>query len=307
MRKVQSYIYGALIALAAVPAQAAIQFDFTPTADSILSDPTYIPSQGQLQGETSYTYTSGGANLNNSTGAQNYSFIGVSMSYAWDNRENDFVNGTTTKTNSEGFSDPDFSALYRVLDQTQYPVSFDVIASYAPDLITSEGATVANSGSVARGGQSAGVGLAVGRETRSFTVQGVTGATWYGKSTTQNATTGLDAETASYWAPYIGVNTQTRLDDRFSVNASLRNTFGADTTGATGVGTPYTTSTANDLDLGLGLNYQVIPNRLVGTISYAHEFYSDISTSYYGHPTSDSSRTDFGADLFGVHLQYVFF
>ncbi len=305
----------------------AVGFDFTPTAAQYLSDPTYFQSKGQVQGLTNYSFTMASGDISNRFGVKRYDFtndthtiaqtltygvtdhfrIGLTQSYALAHRENNFVSGAVTKSDSDGFSNPNFTAAYRVLDQANSPVSFDVSLAYAPDLIKAVAATAKDSGNTARGGDAVTVNAAVGYAMKSLTVQGVTGVTYYGQRTVENASTGATSESDSFWAPHIGLNTQTRFTERLALNANVNYVMNESTTGKSAAGLPFKSSQADSTSLGLVLNYHLIPNRLVAGVNYAHTFFTDADTTFTTAPASSTKGSNHDQDQVGVRLAYVFF
>src|SRR4051794_18093800 len=110
--------------VAAAPACALAQ-DSTPTADRIISDPTYLPLKGQVYGETGYGYaeTDGslfdGAGANTATTSNNLNdltqrlaygitdalSVRASIGYGWGSDHRATALGTTD-ADRDGFENP---------------------------------------------------------------------------------------------------------------------------------------------------------------------------------------------------------
>ena len=160
--------------------------------------------------------------------------------------------------------------------------------------------------SVTGGGPSADFGLAIGRETRAFTIRGSVTATYLGRSNLYNPVDGYTTAVAAYWTPSLGIQTQTRLTNRLSLNVDGSYTFNgtpAESNNYTGV--PHTADLGDYQTISTALNYQFVPNRLVGSIVYSHTFYDQTNYIFPSDPTLDSSRARSQNSL-GVALRYAF-
>lgn len=312
----------ALAAAVSMPVLAQAQ-DFTPTGDRILSDPTYLPLQGQFFGESGYGYERTNGNLFDSTGAQiattrntlntirqNFAYgltdqlsINAGIAYGFDGHASQ--NGLTGADRS-GFDNPSFGATYRLLDQRNRPVSLDIFGEYAPDAFQARSATGTQDGTVALGGPEADFGVALGHETRFFTIRGAFTDRYVGNSSFLNATTGGSADTSSYWVPTLGVQTQTRFTNRLSANVGFDYNFeGNRNTVNTLTGEESTNHVGDTQAVNVSLNYHFVPNRLVGSIDYRHTFYGHSNDSFSADSTDDTSLTRSG-DGVGATLRYVF-
>jgi outer membrane scaffolding protein for murein synthesis (MipA/OmpV family) len=322
----RSFIGISLVATLALPLVAAAQ-DFTPISDRILSDPTYLPLKGQFYGESSYDYSDNqsqnfratGENLSSAsrtlnTIAQTFAYgvtdrlsINVSEAYGF--------SGTTKVTNASGVAsngqsgwfDPTIGLTYRLADQKEQPFILDLFGHYSPDAFDSRNASNGQVASDGRGGPAVDFGLALARETKMFTIRGSVTATYYGESTDEtNSLERGNLVTGSYWAPTLGVQTQTRLTDRLSANVNADYTFN---------GSPMVRNNLSDLDhvedigntadVGVSLNYHLIPNKLVGSINYVHTFNDHTNLSYLNDATLDTYHWGTTNDV-GFSLKYVF-
>ncbi len=298
--------------------------DFTPTGDRILSDPTYLPLQGQVYGQTDYGYSQTNGHLFDSTGAQiagtrntlntfgqrlEYGITdalsvraGLSYGFGTDRRA---TPADTTSNDRNGFENPTFGATYRLLDQRSHPISFDVFGDWAPDVFPSKSASPSQDGTVASGGPEADFGFALGRETRMFTIQGAFTDRYVGGTSTLNRTSGISTGAPSYWVPVLGVQTQTRFTHRLSANLGYAYNFQSRSIAVQPtIGAAYTNQIGDIQSLNVSLNYHFVPNRLVGSLGYVHTFY-DNRNQIYDDPTSDLLQTRTG-DAMNVTLRYLF-
>jgi hypothetical protein len=321
--KVAKWLIGATATL--LPLASGAQ-DLTPDASRILSDPNYLPVQGQIWGYTNYFHTwSNGSNLN-SLGNQTSEFhidtnelnqflgygitddlmIDASMAYEpGASRNIRFANGSTSTLNSSGLSDPTFGVTYRLLDQLVSPVTFDLFGSYMPDWISSKIATTTSGGSLANGGQEGEIGAALAEETRFLTVRGDFAVDFLGRRDIDDVATGDTFERGGHTNYTLSLTTQTRLSGQFSVNAGVRHTFQSSSSYTDSL--KNLTSTLHPGDntvLDLALNYQFIPDTVVGSVIYRHGLTGDTSRTF-PTPAADVLTSDQYSNLIGVQLDYA--
>ena len=314
-------------ALASVPANA-FALDFTPDASRILSDPLYLPLQGQLTGTTAYTYSANTGHVDDALGARLYSFdistnrifqsftygvtddfsLGLSDNYDPSSERRQFLaGGGTTQRDSSGFGDPAISATWRVLDQNTNPVSLDLLASYAPDLVNSESASPTSDGSVARGGQALTLGVGLGHETQDFTIRAGLDANWYGPRKVEDDTGATTSSLGSFWNYSLDLSTQTRLTDRFALDAGAGYEFGQDANLINHVSSVDFTSRAGNVgSLRLGLDYTIVPNQLVLGATYGYYMYDTSRDTSVGTPSADSYTRNQKENVIGAKLDYTF-
>ena len=304
--------------------QAADAFD--PIDTRIVSDPLYLPLKGQIYGVTAYTldmpkgdnFKAGvntgsfrsSNNLINQTlayGLLNDLTIRLTMGYGINQRDSTAATtGDVTTGNASGFSDPTFSATYRVLEALRSPVILDLTAFYSPDSIAAKSSGGGNDGTIARGGRSAGVSLALGREMKSFTIAGTAAATDVGQQLTQLLSNGTSSQSDAHWSYDLGLNTQTRFTDRVSFNAGVSYTTTADYAVSNLVtGNPYTYRPPKTRSLNLALNGHIVPNRLVAAITYTYDSYTDATNSFAMSASNTAVENRMG-NVVGVRLMYAF-
>jgi hypothetical protein len=326
-----SWFFGALlsaIAFLPLPAQAQTnsQGPFDPVDTRIVSDPFYLPLKGEVYGATVYTLNSPKGD-NFKAGVQTGSFqssnnlidqtlaLGVArdftiravMGYASNHRDSTSVaTGDVTTGNSSGFSDPTFSATYRLLEQLRSPIILDLTASYSPNLIDATSSGGGRDGNVARGGAAAGFSLALGREMKAFTIAATATGTYVGRQTTELLSNATSTESDAHWNYDLGLNTQTRFSDRVSLNAGVA--YGI--TGSYGVanvqtGNPRTSEGPDARSFNAAINCHLVPNRLVGAITYTYTSDTD-GKNIFPSPVSDNSVQNRTGNVVGVRLMYVF-
>jgi len=309
-----------------IPLAAAAQ-DFTPISDRILSDPTYLPLRGQFYGESSYDYSdnqsqnfqAGGANLSSTsrtlnTLRQTFAYgvtdrlsLNVSEAYGFSGGSTVTTPLRVTSTNVSGWVDPTIGLTYRLIDQKEQPFMLDFLAHYSPDAFSSKASIDGEDATVARGGSTTDFGLAIARETRFFTIRGSVTATYYGTSTELTASPARGvATTGSYWAPSLGVQTQTRFTDRLSANVNAAYTFNGDPNVRNFIPDLFHhEDLGNTADVGVSLNYHLIPNKLVGSVNYNHTFADHTNLNYPEDVVLDTYHWGSTNDV-GVSLRYVF-
>lgn len=316
-------VYMSLAAAVAAPLCAQAQ-DFTPTGDRILSDPTYLPLQGQFSGDTAYGYERSDGDVFDATGArmattshtqnivrQNFAYgltdalsLNVGIGYGFSGQGRVVTANGVTQTNENGWEDPRLGATYRLLDQRNHPVSLDIMGEYSPDVFESRNATPTQDGTIARGGSETDLGVGLGRETRFFTLRGVFFDKYFGASTSDNPNTGGTADTNAYWVPSVGIQTQTRFTDRLSANVGADYNFNGSPRVVSAAGVARTAKLGDYQTVNVSLNYHFIPNRLVGSVNYHHTF-QDRTNEVFADPTLDLFR-ERSSDGVGAELRYVF-
>ena len=327
----RSYLFVGLFVGAAVclplAAEAQTNAQASPAPETrIISDPLYLPLGGQFYGATAYTLSkpegdnvkagtqTGSFTSSNSLLDQTVAYgitrdltVRVTMGYGSNARDStSAVTGDVTNGNSHGFNDPTVSATYRLLDELRVPVILDLTGSYSPNAIHATAAGGGSDGNIARGGQSAGFSLALGRVMRSFTIAMTGGGTSIGRQTTELLSNGTSTASDSHWNYNVGVATQTRFSRRASLNvgASLA------TTGSYGVvnvesGNPRTSEGPDTRSVDVALNYHFVPNRFVGALTYTYNNDTD-SKNIFPNPASNTSVTNRFGNVVGVRLMYAF-
>jgi len=173
-------------------------------------------------------------------------------------------------------------------------------------MFSSKNASDDDDGTVARGGQEWGFNGTLGREMRDFTIAGVFDADYDGRHDALNQASGDEVGTSSSWLYTLGLATQTRFSDQFSVNAGAGYAFGHDATVVNETTLiDHDSHVKGSPNLNAALNYHFIPNVLVGSIDYQHDFGGG-SQSFYAIPADDSQIQNRAEDLLGVRLRYVF-
>jgi hypothetical protein len=301
--------------------------DFTPITDRILSDPTFLPLKGQFYGESSYDYSDGnsqnfkasGANLSSTrrtldTIRQTFEYgvtdrlsINVSEAYGFSGSSRVTTPAAVAFSNASGWDDPTIGLTYRLIDQKEQPFLLDFLTHYSPDAFSSKASIDGEDATIARGGAEADFGLAIARETRFFTIRGSVTATYYGTSSELTASPARGvATTGAYWAPSLGVQTQARLTDRLSANVNATYTFNGDPNVRNDVPDLFhRENIGNTANVGVSLNYHLIPNKLVGSVNYNHTFADHTDLDYPQDPVLDSYHWGSTNDV-GVSLRYVF-
>ena len=323
MRRISSLAAGA--AFVCFPLTVYAQ-DLTPDSTRYLSDPNFLPYQGQIYGFSDYTHTwtngdtfsaindrTSAFHVNTDTLSQFLSYgitddleVNAAIHYDPDSqREVDYANGTQTTLSSSGFSDPSFGLDWRALDQRSYPVDLDLFGTFTPDWIDSNSPSPNADGTIARGGDSGTVGAALGYGTRQFSVRGAFNANIYGHSDSFDLANGDTLHTDGYTDYVLSLTTQTRLDPMFSVNAGIDHTFASNQNDFnTDTGISHLTEPGDSTALHAALNYNLVPDTAVISATYTHDFYGDSQSVYAAPAFNGSTRSRSGNDV-GVRLYYL--
>jgi hypothetical protein len=319
-------LWGLVFLLGPLPVMA---LDMTPDASRVVSDPSYLPNSGQFFGSTQYNNGQTDWNTDDSQGVPKSSANAVnntinqlvefgftdtltlraSGSYLWIDTDTTAATGVETETQSNGFSDVAFEGLCRVLDQKNHPFSWDLFGIYTPNLINAESASSVENGTVARGGASAGFGSALSYKTKDFTIYGSGTATCLDERTVLNPGNQITTSFDTSWQKVFTLSTQTRLMDKWSLNANVSRTF-SDNQNASFVGTGGKLITFVDAPGGQtaftgALNYQAVPNRFVVSLIYIHNFYDTSANTYATQMNSDITIMDKQQNILSGEIRYV--
>jgi hypothetical protein len=293
-----------------------------------LSDPAWLPHAGQFDGSTSFTMSETSGNTYDSTGAFASHFYGQSdrisqtigygftddlsldlgISYLPFDKVNRYpVGGAPIVRESSGFTDPTIGLTWRAIEQGASPVNFDVFGSYSPDWLGATAATAISHGTEGRGGQGGQVGLAVSHVMPMFTIYGSAAANFIGRRDVFDPVTGTSALRSSTMNWTLALDTQTRFNDALSFNAGVGETFGQNRTTIIGpTGVEHLGDLGDRTDLHFAANYSVIPQTLVGSLTYAHNFGGTSHEVFPTDPASDTSTRGRQANIYGVQLTYAF-
>jgi hypothetical protein len=303
----------------AVPASAQ---EYAPSIPfRLLSDPAYLPMQGQWYGSTGFDISESHADAYDSAGARtatrkgwedeftqeleygitNDIAVRVSDSYApYDKHKDAFAAGGFSDSGRSGFHDPSVGVTWRVIDQAnRNPLNLDLLADYKANLID------ARTNNVAEGGQSGEFGAALSKVMPGFTVYGKAVADWYGTQSQFNPATSDFVREESYWDYLVDLDTQTRLNDLFSIDAGIGYVFANNARVANFTsGVNHIAEPGDGLKLNAALNYQVVPNTLVASLTYDYRR-DNTGQQIYALPASDTFLRNHDDNQFGVKLDYV--
>lgn len=295
--------------------------------DNDITDPSFLLTRHQASEITAYSYALENGDGYNYLGGRDSSFeektqtITQYLSYAFTDRLNvtisgayeptsrtktTSISGATTDRNDSGFADPTLQAKYRVLTQGASSMNWDIQAAYSPNVFDAESATNGRDGTVARGSQAEALSSYLSHVFNKLTLQLNTQVTHYGAQESESLANGTLNDLDPYWSYLVGINTQRRFSDRFSINANVNYTFydsEHDANRATQI--VYTTQPDNMGDFGLAMNYEFIPGRLSGSLLYDYFIYSD-ATQKYLNVTSDTTTKNQDKSQFGAKLKYIF-
>jgi hypothetical protein len=314
----------ALAAALAAPAMVCAQ-EAPSGFDRILSDPAYLPSRGQFYSVTGLDYESDNATTLAPSGSATGSgrdkkeifhqtfvyavtsalYVNVEGEYAWSQINEQPVGGAGRAYSANGFEDPNLGLTYRLLSQPAYPLILDLSAVYSPNVVGARASDVAGGGTEARGGDAWKVQIAAAHATHLFTVRAYAAFERLGQAT-ETDDQGIASIRSAYWRPDLGVASQIRFTDRFSLNVGGEYNFAeSDTLSVRSPLVPGAEHLGGFGDLTAALNYHFVPNRIVGSLSYTHTFYEPDNVSFAAAP-ADNYSARHSEDTVGVWLQYVF-
>jgi hypothetical protein len=317
---------GVAAACVAISAQALAQ-DMGSDSTRIVSDPLYLPLEGQIYGETGYTYGSTSQDTFDSTGTRTdttdthlnqlsqkilYGLtddLALNFDWAYDlsrDATRHIVGGSDVTRSSSGWTDPEFGLTYRVMDQRDNPLTLDLRANYSPDAFPAKAANPDEEGTVARGGQMADFGATLGHEGPMVTIAAKFDAMWFDARDVLNQSSGDITRTDSLWNYRFGLATQTRLSDAISFNAGVGHTFtNTNTVFNETSGLEHFSEGGDVTDVNAALNYQFVPNTVVASLEYQHNFYQNTRNLFLTSPTDNNSVRNKDEDLIGVTMRYV--
>lgn len=305
-------------------------FDLSPNVSRVVSDPSYLPKGGQLFGSTEYSSGNINFNTNDATGTQTsttnsisdavsqiFEFgltddftLKVADAYQWPTSTSTFADGSITITNSNGFVDPSFGIIWRVLDEQDHFFNWDLLGSYAPNFINAQSADPTQDGTVARGGDTATFGTALSYKGQDFTLYLEGTATYLNNRSILNPNNNITTDYNSSWQYNFYVLTQTRVTDKWSVNLGLTQVFIDSANGSfvANNGNLFTVnSQSGDVtSFTTALNLQFAPNRFVMSIIYIYDFYANGAFTNFTSPNNSTTTTDKGESVYGLEFRYVF-
>jgi hypothetical protein len=280
-------------------------------ARQILADPSFLPLKGQVFGETDFLFSAQTGGSFGPAGARTSSItidseavgqifrygltdrlsLNLAAEYAWSRAKSTTISGDVTHSDVNGFEDPSVGLTYRLIRQADHPVSVDLTATYAPDLISADNADAyGGAGSRAFGGSQAQVSLAVAHGEAAFTVQGTASIRYVGDRTVEDLANGDEVRTASYWVPAISVASRIRLSDRLSANLGAQYDFEGEPAAYNQQnGLTFDTNIGNVASVAAALNYLFISARFDGSLIYRHTFDSSVDATYPANPAFNSS------------------
>lgn len=298
---------------------------FQPTAARPLSDPLYLPFAGQLYGWTAYSFANPTGD-NGSSGIETSSFarhdnaitqglsfaltddiaLRASATYGWsDNKVTSAFGGGTATYNFNGFDNPTFGVTWRAVDQVAgNPVDLDFLVTVDPQVTTARAASLTSDGSSAAGHDHTEFAVAVGREMRNFTIAGKFTATYFGNGGFLEPS-GVNYSESSSWNYAFNIDTQTRLTDAWSIDLGIQYTLVGDVNDIDNFGRHLRATANDDFYVSTAVNYQIIPGRLAGIVSYEYGDLGD-TAKYFPDGFADTVVRNRSTNVFGARLDYVF-
>ncbi len=278
---------------------------------SNFASPIYMTKEGQLFGDTQYyiisdygdTFESPDTNKKFRSNAQEvYQEIRYGVTNDLSLRavftedpsfvqKTEIIGGRTTETDSNGWGDPQFGVIDRVLDQQYDPIYADILVSYSPDLFEAKEATATTHGTVAAGDQNFEFEGRFGYQIDDLTFE---------TSVTEAVFTAGRKEQPQARSGYVKTNAYT------STTADLEAFYApGERWSFKGVFSYESESDVNSwgqIDLQGEVDYDLIPAELQAQLMYRHYFKGNSSDDT---PTR-TLNSNLGTDFIGVGVAYAF-
>ena len=301
---------GLLVGVAIVWPLSASAIDLTPDTTRYLADPSFLPLQGQLYSETTYSHATrdsdwkpvGGivnehysADTNNyvqevSYGITDQLSVSGSGSYSAETSHTTFPFFPAQYTIvAKQFDNPAFALTYRAIQQTESSVSIDLQASFAPPIV----ANVPGSGSIA---------MFVSRELRSLTIQGEIGASYAGSYKTGYTVSGATTSITGQAGYFLAARSQLRLTPQWAINGGVvYSKYLHDTVSSVAFGS-YVDTPGSSVTPYIALAYQIVPNKVDVAVEYDHGFIGNDNHS----GSSNGNWINQSRNLYAAHLRLLF-
>ena len=274
--------------------------DLTPDASRILSDPAFVPSARQLIGATTYGYSKDSADVVGTSAASQYSLVrrvgGVSQafsygitdelsvwggeSYSWSTTEYDFGSGADTSIRRY-YRQLQIGVTDRLIDQRNHDFNLDVSA-YAPG----------------------GVNIAISRTMTDLTLRGSAGIYHVGYENGIDEVRDFNVTVNRYWGYFFSLQSEMRLTRflAFDVSAAY-DSANVNSVHASSSGGSFAIDYPNQVDLGLALSYQLIPDKWVAKLGLGYGFLGT-RRDVYADPSLDVQTAHRSVRSIGLSLFY---
>jgi hypothetical protein len=301
----------------------------TPAADVSLPDLSYLPSEGQLIGDSTYSYEKYANKLVgnykygliSNTFSQSLQYgitndiaIGLSGSYSTLNEKYKFYNyfgDFSTSDRNYDFGNPILTLVYRGLHQSDspdLPINVDASFGYSPNLIKAWD----NRTSPASGGSATDVNVSINHVFQGFTILGQAGATLYGRQKLDDPDGSSPLIFTSHTQYYLDLFAQYRPTDELFVTVGgkyfktslyrekLYDPFYGDIIVNNKIGNTYSPS--------IGASYQIIKNLIYTSLTYEHSFIGntsqDVQNAFFNY---SQKSTNGAADSISFGVRFLLY
>jgi len=221
------------------------------------------------------------------------------------------ASGSSSSSNSSGFADPTFSILWRAVNQgPAYPLSLDLTASYAPDILDAKDASSVADGTIARGGSvfngTAAVSHVSGPDIFYLAITATNSSDR--DILVQPAVGPYNQTSSAFWQYNINAAYQHYFDDKLSVIGGVQY-YSSDSyvlTNQGGNNLSYNRTDGAQWRPYATLNYAFVPNKIVGSLNYTHTFDANSSSYAPADPLKSSSMRDGQSDAVTGTLRLLF-
>ncbi len=318
---------GLMLPLSALWAPAVAQSAEPEDPARVFTDPNFLPLAGELYGSTGYSFATlhgdqvddsgariGSVDIVTNTVSQQVGYgitddLAVILADTYvplSRRSVDPIGSPSFDRDRSGISDPSIEAIWRALDERDSPVLVDLSAHYSPNLVESQSADAAHEGSLGRGGQAAGFGVALGHEWTDWGVRGSATADWAGTRTTSDPSSPAFTREGSAWHYTLDLTSQVRFDDQVSANVGAGYDIrqGSDVTREP-AGLTFATHPGNVGNLHASLNYQLLPGRAAASLLYQYNDYANRNVDFGAAAGPDNGVRNKTENVFGVKFDYA--
>jgi hypothetical protein len=285
--------------------------DLTPDPSWYLSDPAALTLKGRIESLSAFAYSETNETWENLSGVKSEHFLNandqvtqtffygitdrlqIGAAANWSNSHDTYTYtaSPTFESSKSGFGNPTFGATYRIVEQGRSPVSVDGTLQYSPAIGSDTGA--------AEYGK-----IAVSRKMKSLTIQEYVSAKYYEAYDTVDEFNESTRSDGSYWDYQLGTATQLRLSDHWAINSGFAINFNSNQSNADATSHfAYTDRHDSSVEPYVGIQYEIMPNRMIVGIEYEHDFIGDDHRS----GTNNGMWTDQSRDFYAANLRLLFF
>jgi len=293
-------------------------FDFSPDNTPYLSDPSFLPRQGEVFLITTYDYTTreqdwqpaGGtinehysANANNYVQQAEYGVtsrlaVGATGSYTDTNGRYTYSSQPATEINTSRFDNPTFDLIYRAVGQLESPVSIYIEGLFVPGIVDNAPRAYGANLFVNRE-----FGISTSQGQIGLTIQGELGTLYNDCYTSTDPISGSTSDVTGRWSYFFAARSQLRLTSHWALDSGF--VYSRDL--AYSVVPSVVTDTSFVAPEAIVAPYvdvafDIVPRRLSLTFEYDHDFIGDDRRG----GATDGTWINQSQNYYAVHLFLLF-